>query len=145
MTRRVRTVLSSVLGPVVRPLRRRPLVVPAVLFLLVLAVGLSNWGRPVGDRRAAAGTPGQHAWLAGAQTLPSAPPSAADDDPDGGDTPSDTPSTLPTPTGGSGQLPRGGTTLFPRYRLVGYAGGPHTAAFGRLGIGDLDARVAEID
>jgi hypothetical protein len=49
------------------------------------------------------------------------------------------------PTGGPGQLPRGGTRLFPRYRLVGYAGGPHTAAFGRLGIGRVDDRVTEIE
>jgi hypothetical protein len=43
------------------------------------------------------------------------------------------------------QLPRGGTTLLPRYRLVGFAGGPGTAAFGRLGIGDIDDRVVEIE
>jgi hypothetical protein len=43
------------------------------------------------------------------------------------------------------QLPRGGTQLFPRYRLVGYSGGEASAAFGRLGIGNLDARVREIE
>jgi len=43
------------------------------------------------------------------------------------------------------QLPRGGTTLFPRYRLVGYSGGDSTPAFGRLGVGSLDRRVAEIE
>jgi hypothetical protein len=43
------------------------------------------------------------------------------------------------------QLPRGGTDLFPRYRLVGYSGGDASAAFGRLGIGGLDARVREIE
>jgi hypothetical protein len=43
------------------------------------------------------------------------------------------------------QLPRGGTQLFPRYRLVGYSGGPGSAAFGRLGVGNLDARVREIE
>ena len=46
-----------------------------------------------------------------------------------------------TPT----DLPRGGRTLFPRYRLVGYSGGPGAAAFGRLGIGDLDTRIREIE
>ncbi len=43
------------------------------------------------------------------------------------------------------ELPRGGTTLFPRYRLVGYSGGESSPAFGRLGVGNLDRRVAEID
>jgi hypothetical protein len=43
------------------------------------------------------------------------------------------------------QLPRGGREVFPRYRLVGYAGGPSSAAFGRLGTGDPDQRVAEIE
>jgi hypothetical protein len=35
--------------------------------------------------------------------------------------------------------------LFPTYRLIGYSGGPGSAAFGRLGVGDLDARVREIE
>ena len=56
----------------------------------------------------------------------------------------------PTPTGTTtatarSELPRGGSRLFPRYRLVGYSGGDGSAAFGRLGIGDLDARVDEIE
>ncbi|GLY26675.1 hypothetical protein Kisp02_00400 [Kineosporia sp. NBRC 101731] len=42
------------------------------------------------------------------------------------------------------ELPRGGTELFPRYRLVGYSGGA-AKSFGRLGIGDLQARVDEIE
>ncbi|NLT55462.1 MAG: hypothetical protein GXX79_13065 [Actinomycetales bacterium] len=42
-------------------------------------------------------------------------------------------------------MPRGGRKLFPRYRLVGYSGGPGTAAFGRLGVGDIDARGREIE
>lgn len=48
-------------------------------------------------------------------------------------------------TPASTELPRGGRTLFPRYRLVGYSGGSGTAAFGRLGVGDIDTRVREID
>jgi hypothetical protein len=44
-----------------------------------------------------------------------------------------------------GELPRGGRTLFPRYRLVGYSGAPGSTAFGRLGVGDLDQRVREIE
>ena len=43
------------------------------------------------------------------------------------------------------QLPRGGRTVFPRYRLVGYSGAPGSAAFGRLGVGDIDKRVDEIE
>ena len=57
---------------------------------------------------------------------------------------SPTPST-PSPTPTTAELPRGGTTLFPQYRLVGYAGGVGTAAFGRLGVGDIDARGREIE
>ena len=35
--------------------------------------------------------------------------------------------------------------MFPRYRLVGYSGGEASRAFGRLGIGNLDARIREIE
>lgn len=35
--------------------------------------------------------------------------------------------------------------MFPRYRLVGYSGGEASKAFGRLGIGNLDARIREIE
>lgn len=42
------------------------------------------------------------------------------------------------------ELPRGGTEFFPHYRLFGYSGAPGAEAFGRLGIGDLDDRAAEI-
>jgi hypothetical protein len=59
------------------------------------------------------------------------------------------PSGSPTPSTGASparaQLPRGGTELFPRYRLVGYSGGEASKAFGRLGVGRLDARIREIE
>lgn len=42
------------------------------------------------------------------------------------------------------QLPRGGRTLLPRYRLVGYAGSPGSPALGRLGVGRLSDRTAEL-
>jgi len=42
-------------------------------------------------------------------------------------------------------LPRGGREVFPAHRLVGYSGGPGSAAFGRLGVGDLDGRADEIE
>jgi len=152
MARRVRTALSPVLAALLGPFRRRPLLLPGALFVLVLGVGLSGLGRPAAE----AGTPygsGERAWLAGAQTAPSAGPDGRAVVPQrpGDDAGSDArhaapdPSPVAVPTGGPGQLPRGGTTLFPRYRLVGYSGGPHTAAFGRLGIGRVDDRVAEIE
>ena len=43
------------------------------------------------------------------------------------------------------ELPRGGRAIFPSYRLVGFAGAPGSTAFGRLGIGRIDDRVAEIE
>jgi hypothetical protein len=42
-------------------------------------------------------------------------------------------------------LPRGGRDVFPRYRLVGYAGVTGAATLGRLGTGPLNQRVAEIE
>lgn len=48
-------------------------------------------------------------------------------------------------TEGPAELPRGGTEIFPRYRLIGYAGYPGSPGMGRLGIGDLDERVEEIE
>jgi hypothetical protein len=54
------------------------------------------------------------------------------------------PSARPTAAATPPQLPLGGTKLFPRYRLVGYSGGDASDAFGRLGIGDLDARIREL-
>lgn len=43
------------------------------------------------------------------------------------------------------QLPRGGTDLFPDYRLVGFSGHPTSEGMGRLGIGDIDERVEEME
>ncbi|MET9495646.1 hypothetical protein [Streptomyces sp. NPDC006552] len=43
------------------------------------------------------------------------------------------------------ELPRGGRRLFPEHRLVGFCGLPGAAALGRLGTGDLDDRIAEIE
>lgn len=56
--------------------------------------------------------------------------------------PSPTPSPTPEPVL---ELPRGGIELFPDYRLVGFSGHPYSAALGRLGIGNIDDRVAEIE
>lgn len=43
------------------------------------------------------------------------------------------------------QLPRGGVTVFPQHRLVGYCGHPGSPALGLLGTGDLDQRVGQIE
>jgi hypothetical protein len=60
--------------------------------------------------------------------------------------PGPTASLSPRPSAASKpQLPRGGTTLFPRYRLVGYSGGEGSEAFGRLGVGDLDDRIGNLE
>ena len=54
------------------------------------------------------------------------------------------PTDAPTPPA-QAELPRGGRTLFPTYRLVGYAGRTGSTALGRLGIGDADERVSELE
>jgi hypothetical protein len=64
--------------------------------------------------------------------------------------PTPTPRAKPVPKSRTSQrfqatLPRGGRELFPRYRLVGYAGVTGASTLGRLGTGPLDQRVAEIE
>ncbi|CAA9400442.1 MAG: hypothetical protein AVDCRST_MAG75-2111 [uncultured Propionibacteriaceae bacterium] len=68
---------------------------------------------------------------------------------------SPTPSTTPSASASSTpkasaspaklELPRGGTSVFPRYRLVGYAGLTGSPPLGRLGIGRLGDRVDELE
>lgn len=58
---------------------------------------------------------------------------------------SSTPPAPSTTTTEPPQLPRGGRELFPRYRLVGFAGHPTAPALGRLGIGNLGDRAREIE
>lgn len=43
------------------------------------------------------------------------------------------------------ELPRGGTEFFPEFRLFGYSGLPGSPGMGRMGIGDLDERVVEME
>ncbi|MGD6749064.1 hypothetical protein [Streptomyces sp. BH105] len=76
--------------------------------------------------------------------------SGADDRPSGTERaarrpsdPSRSPS--PSPTRKRPELPRGGRRLFPEHRLVGYCGLPGATALGRLGTGDLDDRVTELE
>lgn len=59
-----------------------------------------------------------------------------------GDATTATPTPTPTP---APELPRGGRTIFPEYRLFGYSGAPDAPGQGRLGIGDLDERVVEME
>lgn len=82
----------------------------------------------------------------GAHSATAVGPSAAGPSGVGGSpSPSASPSPSSTPAPPPPQLPRGGRTVFPRYRLVGYAGSPGAPALGRLGIGDLDERVSELE
>ena len=61
-------------------------------------------------------------------------------------TPAATPAPKPSTTQqAQATLPRGGREVFPRYRLVGYAGVTGAGTLGRLGTGPLDQRVAEIE
>ncbi|RKT77915.1 hypothetical protein DFJ68_1348 [Terracoccus luteus] len=73
---------------------------------------------------------------------PGAPGSSSQSQDATGATGSGAPAT-PT-TSAPPQLPGGGRSLLPEYRLVGYAGVPGSKAMGRLGIGDLDERAAEL-
>ena len=43
------------------------------------------------------------------------------------------------------QLPRGGTRIFPEFRLFGYSGAPNAPGQGQLGLGDLDTQVLEME
>jgi hypothetical protein len=54
------------------------------------------------------------------------------------------PSSNPTSTPAATELPRGGREVFPRHRLVGYAGLTGASTLGRLGTGPLDSRVVEL-
>lgn len=59
--------------------------------------------------------------------------------------PSSSPSASANPPGDQIiTLPRGGREVFPRYRLVGYAGLTGAKTLGRLGEGSLDVRVTEM-
>jgi hypothetical protein len=54
-------------------------------------------------------------------------------------------SATPTAERAPNELPRGGREVFPRYRLVGYAGLTGAKTLGRLGTGPLDTRVIELE
>ena len=58
---------------------------------------------------------------------------------------SPSPSASTPPEQATLELPRGGTELFPKYRLFGYSGFPGAPGQGRLGIGNIDARMEEME
>jgi hypothetical protein len=71
---------------------------------------------------------------------------AANQTPSPTTTPAATPATKPSAAQpAQATLPRGGREVFPRYRLVGYAGVTGASTLGRLGTGPLSQRVAEIE
>lgn len=59
--------------------------------------------------------------------------------------PGDDTTTSAPPEADRAELPRGGTEVFPDHLLYGYSGHPQAEALGRLGIGDIDERVTEIE
>lgn len=84
---------------------------------------------------APATAPGPATSSAAAGPTPSASPAA----------PSPSPSASSTPAEPArAELPRGGRTVFPRHRLVGYSGLTGASTLGRLGTGPLDQRVREM-
>ncbi|CAN5851895.1 hypothetical protein BH18ACT7_BH18ACT7_18680 [soil metagenome] len=91
----------------------------AALLCLLLALGCSACSTP--SRSA----PESTSAASSAPTTSATPTTAA-------------PTTPPPP-----QLPGGGRTVFPAYRLVGFSGGPGSPALGRL-TGDRDAAAAEM-
>lgn len=107
----------------------------AVVAALALSACSATATPPVTDREAPAtsapstsGTPGSPSGSAGGTTS-SAPTGPGSSRP---------------PTASRPQLPGGGRSLLPEHRLVGYAGVPGSSAMGRLGVGRLDDRAAEI-
>lgn len=114
--------------------RRRALALSGVLLSAVVS-GCSSAGESAGNKGNAAPN------RSGSSSSPSPSPGSPAPSPSGsGSVP-----TSAEPTAVEIELPRGGRTVFPHYRLVGYVGAPGAPALGRLGIGDLDARVTELE
>ena len=84
--------------------------------------------------------------LAGSSVGSASSPPAASNPPSPAATPMPAPSPQHRTTNpAQATLPRGGRDVFPRYRLVGYAGVTGASTLGRLGTGPLDQRVTEIE
>lgn len=101
--------------------RRLAAFASVAVLVTAAACGASPSSAPAPEQRAASETPGASA------PAPEAPTP----------TPSPTPEQL--------ELPRGGTEIFPDYRLFGYSGAPDAPGQGRLGIGNLNKRVVEME
>lgn len=112
--------------------------VPAVLAVLVVGCsGEADSGPDAADPTVTGSTP------TGTQSPDGDGATTTPDGPDSTDRPDDEVEATQTPE--VIELPRGGTEIFPQYRLFGYSGHPQAEALGRLGIGDLDERVEEIE
>ncbi|HRC13432.1 MAG TPA: hypothetical protein PLX68_11200 [Dermatophilaceae bacterium] len=129
------------------PSAHRPLPRPVLggLAITLLLTGCLNTADPSGASRPSVGS-------TSAGSLPSTPPSGS---PSISPTPTSTTAAAGAAATGSaaststslppaGTLPGGGTRIFPEHRLVGYSGYPGSPALGRLGVGNLDDRAAEI-
>lgn len=106
---------------------------PLLLVLACTACGLGEDPMAAPDVGSASSQPA-------ASQMPASTPTPA----------SPTPPGIPAAEPSTGQtaqktLPRGGREVFPRYRLVGYAGVTGASTLGRLGTGPLDRRVKEIE
>lgn len=100
----------------------------------LLVLMLTGCGEVPSSPAPAASDPAAGAPSSSASSAPTPTPTA---------TPSPTPSAKPGPRRAT--LPRGGRTVFPTYRLVGYSGLTGASTLGRLGTGPLDQRVREIE
>lgn len=106
----------------------------AAALLVATGVLLSGCsGNPSGDP--SAGDPSPGASTPGQASTPADPASS----------PAASSSPSPSPEPQVQELPRGGTKIFPDYRLMGYSGAPDAPGQGRLGIGDLNTRVVEME
>ena len=113
------------------------------VFALLLAAGCGgDPGSPAPGSRASSpaavtSPPGADSSAPTTASTPASPGSAS--------TPAGSASPDAAPKSTVGELPRGGRTVFPRYRLVGYAGLTGARSLGRLGIGDLGTRMKELE
>jgi hypothetical protein len=122
---------------------------PLLLALACTACGMGQDPLASPDLWSASSTPAAHQTPSSASAPGSQPPSSATTATSQATTPN-TPAATPAPKPSAAQpsqatLPRGGREVFPRHRLVGYAGVTGAATLGRLGTGPLNQRVAEIE
>ena len=122
---------------------------PLLVALACTACGVSQDPLASPDLWSASSTPAAHQTSSPAATAASQRPSSATTATSQPPTPTTTrPAPAPKPSAtrpSQATLPRGGREVFPRHRLVGYAGVTGAATLGRLGTGPLDQRVAEIE